>query len=366
MKVTEVLKALEALAPTAYQESYDNCGLQTGDPDAMVTGILLCVDVTEAVVTEAMERGCNLVVAHHPLIFSGLKRITGSTYVERTLRLAIKNDVSIIAVHTNLDNQLKGVNDKIAQKLGLTNCKVLAPMPDTLVKLYTYVPIAAADKVRDALFTAGAGVISDYSECSFNTEGTGTFRPGPGTNPTIGVAGGERKAVNEVKIEVLLEKNAEGRVLQALRASHPYEEVAYELIALRNVNQNIGAGLFGDLATPMPEQNFLKLVKENLKTACIRHTTLRGKSIEKVALCGGSGSFLLRDAIKAGADVFITGDFKYHQFFDADGRIVIADIGHFESEQFTPEIFRDFLTKKFPNFAILLSGINTNPLQYFC
>ncbi len=367
MLVKDIISAIEAVAPTVYQESYDNTGLQVGNPDAEVTGVLISLDVTEALLDEALQRGCNMVVAHHPVIFSGIKKLVGRNYVERIVHKAIKNDIAIYAAHTNLDNMLLGgVNAKIAEKLGLVNTAILDPKPGTLSKLYTYAPIDIADKVRDALFAAGAGQVGNYSESSFNTPGTGTFRPGVGTNPAIGAPGGERERVEEVKIEVLVEKHSEGRVLKALFASHIYEEVAYELIPLSNANQHIGAGMVGMLPTPMPELDFLAFVKQQMKTDCIRHTALRGKMIEKVAFCGGSGSFLLPHALRAGADIFITGDYKYHQFFDAEGKIIIADIGHYESEQFTSEIFRAVLNEKFPTFAILLSNINTNPVKYFC
>ncbi len=335
MLVRDIIQTLEAFAPVIYQESYDNCGLQVGNPEETVRGILISLDVTEAVVDEAINRGCNVIVAHHPLLFSGLKRIAGRTYVERVVQKAIKNDVSIYAAHTNLDNMQRGVNAKIAEKLGLTHTSILSPKGNTLSKLYTYAPADAADAVRDALFAAGAGHISKYRECSFNTVGTGTFRGEEGTNPAIGAAGGKREWVDEVKIEVIVEKHHEQAVMRALLDNHPYEEVAYEIIPLPNPNQHIGAGMVGYLAAPMDEMEFLAFVKEKMKTGCIRHTELKGGKVKKIAICGGSGSFLLKDAIQAGADMFITGDFKYHQFFDAEGKIVIADIGHYESEQFT-------------------------------
>ncbi len=365
MLVKDIIAAIEAAAPTQYQESYDNTGLQVGNPDAEITGVLISLDVTEAVLDEALQRGCNMLVCHHPVIFSGLKRLAGRTYVERIIHKAIKNDITIYAAHTNLDNMLAGVNAKIAEKLGLTNTSILEAKSDTLSKLYTYAPPDIADKVRDALFAAGAGQIGNYTESSFNTRGTGSFRPGESTNPAIGKAGGKRELVEEVKIEVLVEKHNEGRVLRALFDNHIYEEVAYELIPLSNANQQIGAGMVGLLPQPMEEMDFLAFVKKQMKTDCIRHTALRGKKIEKVALCGGSGSFLLAHAMRRGADIFITGDYKYHQFFDADGKILIADIGHYESEQFTSEIFETVLKRKFPTFAILLSNINTNPVKYF-
>jgi dinuclear metal center YbgI/SA1388 family protein len=363
--VKDVISAIEDFAPASYQESYDNSGLQVGNPDDTVKSVLLALDVTEAVLDEALALGANMIVAHHPLLFSGLKRISGRTYVERIVQKAIKNDINIYAAHTNLDNVRNGVNAKIAEKLGLLNTSILAPLAGTLLKLFTYVPLAHLDIVREALFAAGAGQIAKYSECSFNTPGTGTFRAAGDANPTIGIAGGAREQVEEIKLEVLLEKHTESRVLKALFASHPYEEVAYELVTIQNSNQDLGAGMVGYLAEPMDEKSFLASLKQQMKTDCIRHTALFGKNIEKVAICGGSGSFLLKDAIGAGADIFITGDFKYHQFFDAENRIIIADIGHYESEQYTVEIFGEILNKKFPNFAVLVTNTRTNPVKYY-
>jgi dinuclear metal center YbgI/SA1388 family protein len=365
MLVKDIIETIEAFAPPIYQESYDNCGLQVGNSHDEVTGVLISLDVTEAVLNEAIDRKCNMVIAHHPLIFSGLKKITGRNYVEKIIQKAIKNDINIYAAHTSLDNMYHGVNAKIAEKLGLNDRRILQPKTDTLSKLYAYVPLNSAEKVREALFAAGAGNISKYKECSFNTNGTGTFRAQENANPSIGEAGGNREWVDEIKMEVIVEKHAEHAVLQALFQSHPYEEVAYGLIHLPNPNQQIGAGMVGTLPAPMDENVFLAFLKKQMKTDCIRHTALKNKKIERVALCGGSGSFLLKDAIQAGADIFITGDFKYHQFFDAEGEIIIADIGHYESEQFTSEIFEELLNKKFPTFAVLLSNINTNPVKYF-
>lgn len=365
MQVKDIIKAIEAFAPPVYQEGYDNSGLQVGDADAEATGALLTLDVTEAVLDEAIRRNCNMVIAHHPVIFGGLKRLTGRTYVERVVLKAIKHDIAIYACHTNLDNVQQGVNAKICEKLGLQSTSILAPMEGVLYKLFTYAPKDDAEQVRRAMFAAGAGAIGKYHECSFNTEGTGTFRPSAGTNPTIGTPGGGRESVAEEKIEVLIGKHNKAQVIAALMDAHPYEEVAYEVIAIENNNQDLGAGMVGYLTEPMDETAFLAHVKEAMKADCIRHTQLKDMQVRKVAVCGGSGSFLLGNAIAADADVFITGDFKYHQFFDAEGKIVIADIGHYESEQFTVEIFKDILNKKFPNFATLLSNLSTNPINYF-
>jgi len=365
MLAKDIIRVIEVAAPVIYQESYDNSGLQVGDPLQAINGVLLTLDVTEAILEEAMERSCNMIVAHHPLIFSGIKRLSGRTYVERIIHKAIKNDIVIYAAHTNLDNMYNGVNAKIAEKLGLKNTSILSQRSDTLSKLYTYAPVTHADKLREALFAAGAGHIGNYAECSFNTDGNGTFRPGADANPVIGEAGGERKWVGEVKVEVLVSKHLETQVIQALIDCDFYEEKAYELIAIKNTDQGIGAGLIGELPEPMGETAFLSFLKQQMATECIRHTALINKNINKVAVCGGSGSFLLKDAIRAGADIFITGDFKYHQFFDAEGKIIIADIGHYESEQYTVEIFKALLNEKFPNFAILLSNLSTNPVKYF-
>jgi dinuclear metal center YbgI/SA1388 family protein len=365
MQVKDIISVIESFAPPVYQESYDNCGLQVGDMHDEVTGVLITLDVTEAIVEEALQRGCNMIVAHHPLIFSGVKKITGRNYVERIIKTAIKHDVNIFAAHTNLDNMRNGVNAVIARKLGLEHTVVLAPKPATLFKLYTYAPVAIADKVMNAMFAAGAGHISDYEECSFSSTGNGTFRASEDAHPAIGTAGGPRVVVHEAKIEVLVEQHLQQKVLKALFDNHTYEEVAYELIPLANINQRIGAGMVGTLPMEMNELDFLALLKNNMRTDCIRHTSLVGRKIKKVALCGGSGSFLLRDAMNAGADIFVTGDFKYHQFFDAEGKIIIADIGHYESEQFTSEIFETLLKEKFPTFAILLSNLNTNPVKYY-
>lgn len=366
MKARDILSILESFAPPVYQESYDNSGLQVGHPDTEVTGALFTLDITEAVIDEAKAKSCNLIIAHHPIIFSGLKRLNGRSYVERVVEKAIKQDVLLYAAHTNLDNARAGVNAIIAEKLGLEKTSILQMMRTTLRKLYTYAPKESADKVREALFAAGAGDIGKYRECSFNTPGTGTFKPDADANPEIGTAGGPREYVEEVKIEVLVQQHKEAKVLQALFDAHPYEEVAFEFIHLHNANQELGAGLVGTLKEPMEEKDFLAHLKTAMNTPCIRHTDLLGKPIQKVALCGGAGSFLLKEALMADADIFITGDYKYHQFFDADGRIIIADIGHYESEQYTPELMRRIIAQKLPTFATLLSETRTNPVNYFC
>jgi dinuclear metal center YbgI/SA1388 family protein len=363
MKLKEITDCLEAFAPLAYQESYDNAGLICGNHAMDITAALICLDSTEAVIDEAIANGCNLVIAHHPIVFSGLKKFNGKNYVERVIIKTIQNNIAIYAAHTNLDNVHNGVNAKIAEKLGLINCNVLAPQKNTLKKLVTFCPEEKAEELRIALFNAGAGHISNYDECSFNTSGIGTFRANEGSNPYVGEKGKQHHE-KEIKIEAIYPQHIESQLLKALLKAHPYEDVAYDLISLTNIHPKIGAGLIGELPAEVAEIDFLKQIKAIMKADSLRYTALQNKKIKKVAVCGGSGSFLLGDAIKCGADIFITADFKYHQFFDAENRIIIADIGHYETEQFTMELFYEILKKKFSTFALLMSKINTNPIKY--
>ena len=363
MKLRELTDYLEAFAPLAYQEGYDNAGLICGNHDMEISAALICLDSTEAVIDEAIEQGCNLVIAHHPIVFSGIKKLNGKNYVERVLIKAIRNNIAIYAAHTNLDNVHNGVNAKIAEKLGLVNCRVLVPQKGLLKKLVTFCPENKAGEVRSALFAAGAGTIGNYDECSFNTTGTGTFRAGEGSDPYVGEKGKQHQE-KEVKIEAIYPQHIESQLVRALLKAHPYEEAAYDLISISNTHNRVGAGLVGELPAEVPEMDFLRQLKSSMRADCVRYTALKDKKVKKVAICGGSGSFLLGDAIRSQADVFVTADFKYHQFFDAENRIVIADIGHYETEQFTMELFYEVLKKKFTTFALLISKINTNPIKY--
>ncbi|SFP93418.1 Nif3-like dinuclear metal center hexameric protein [Hymenobacter arizonensis] len=370
--VQDLARLLEAAAPLAYQESYDNAGLQCGDPQAEIKGVLIALDCTPAVVAEALARGCNVVVCHHPVIFRPLKRLTGANEVEQTIIAALKNDVAIYAAHTNLDNVRGGVNDKLAEKLGLLNTHVLAPQSGTLARLITYVPHRPEDQQADvagrvlaALYAAGAGQVGQYSECSFRAEGTGTFTPGAGTTPAIGTQN-LPETVPELRIEVLLPLHRQAAVLRALRTAHPYEEVAYELIKLENTYQDVGAGMVGELPAPMPPAAFRAMLKQQLLVPVVKHTPFE-EDIKTVAICGGAGAFLIGAARAAGADAYVTGDVKYHEFFGAEGRLMLCDVGHFESEQFTYEVFRDLLTAGFGRtFAVLIAETPTNPVQYDC
>jgi dinuclear metal center YbgI/SA1388 family protein len=363
MLVQEIIDLIEDFAPPALQENYDNSGLQVGDPDEKVKGVLLCLDVTHEVIKEAQKKKCNLIIAHHPLIFSPLKRITGKTYVEQILLTAIRKNIAIYACHTNADNVMAGVNKKVAEKLGLTNTKILQPKKGILKKLVTFCPTDHAEKVRHALFKAGCGRIGNYDSCSYNLQGEGTFRGNEHSNPFAGEKN-KLHTEQEVRIETVFESYKESKVVKALHKAHPYEVVAYDIYALDNRHPEIGSGLIGNLPKAMKEEDFLQQVKSVFNVGCIRYTALTGDKVHKVALCGGSGSFLLPDAIRSGAQIFITGDFKYHQFFDAENKLVIADIGHYESEQFTPEIFYEVIRKKLPKFAVHLSKTNTNPINY--
>ena len=347
--VRDVVRCIEEFAPVNYQESYDNCGLQVGSFSQEVTGIVLALDVTESVLFEAHEVGANMILTHHPLLFGGLKRITGNNYIERIVIKAIQQNIAIYACHTNIDNIFPGVNYKIAEKIGLHSIHVLQPLQGTLRKLVVYVPKKFAEPIRDVLFEAGAGHIGNYDNCSYNLLGEGTFRASAESNPFVGERG-KLHVEEEIRIETIFPKQLEKKIISALLKAHPYEEVAYDIYSLENINNNLGAGAYGILEKPMEEMDFLTLLKNIFHIPTLRHTALAGKPISCVALCGGSGSFLLHEAMHIGADIFISADFKYHQFFDAGNKIILTDIGHYESEQYTLEIFYDLLVK---NFLIL-------------
>ncbi len=364
MKIKEITSYLEFLAPLSSQASYDNSGLIVGNADTVVTSALICLDSTEAIVDEAIEKGCNLIIAHHPIVFSGIKKLNGKNYIERTVIKAIQNNIAIYAIHTNLDNYRYGVNYEIGKRLQLEDLRILSPSPNTLCKLIVFVPETHSNEVREALFLAGAGTIGNYNECSFEEKGTMTFKPLEEADPFEGEIG-IRTEGNEKKIEVLVSAHKLNAALTAMRSAHPYEEIAYDILPLKNHNEYEGSGMYGKLSQPMDEIDFLTLLKKEFNCGIIRHTSLLGRPIRTVAFCGGSGSFLLNDAKRVKADIFITGDYKYHDFFDAEEQIIIADIGHFESEQFTTNLLADILKKKFPTFATHLTGVKTNPINYF-
>ena len=370
MKIKQILALLEEMAPLGYAEDFDNVGLLVGDQDTEATGVLVCHDALENVITEAINKNCNLVVCFHPILFSGIKKITGKNYVEKAILKAIKNDIAIYAVHTALDNHPEGVNQIFCDALGLKNSKILVPKQNYIRKLVTYTIRENADTVRNALFQAGAGSIGNYDNCSFNSEGTFTYQGNENSNPVVGQKG-VLSTGTETKIEVVFEKHLQSKVLKALFTTHIYEEVAYEIYDLQNNYQKIGLGMVGELEEPMEESSFLHFVKEKMQAEGIRHSAFLGRPIKKVAVLGGAGSFAISQAIQAGADAYLTADLKYHQFYEAENRILLADIGHFESERYTKNYIVEYLRKKILNFApvslpsgIILSEENTNPVKY--
>ena len=364
MKIKEIISELEQMAPLSLQESYDNAGLLIGNSNYKCRGAIITLDVTQNVLEEAIAKKANLIIAHHPLIFSGLKKLTGQTATERITMTAIKNDIAVYAIHTNLDNISEGVNAMICKKIGLTQLSPLDPGQKQLRKLITFCPVEYAEKVRNAILDAGAGHIGNYDSCSFNCEGTGTFKAGEGTHPFVGTIN-ELHHESEIRIETIFPFFLENKIIRALVTSHPYEEVAYDIYQLENKNQQTGAGMIGNLEQSLSKTAFLQLLKERFMTGCIRYSDFKDRPIKSVAVCGGSGSFLINKALNAGVDAFVTGDIKYHDFFIPEGRILLADIGHYESEQYTKELLFNQITKIFPTFVVQISEHNTNSVHYF-
>lgn len=364
MKIQEVCNYMEAWAPLEWQESYDNAGLIIGDPHQLVKGILVSFDCTEEIVDEAIEKNCNLIIAHHPILFKSLKKINGKNYVEKTIIKALKHDIALYASHTNLDHAPKGVSYILAEKLKLNQIKVLDPFKESLKSLVFFVDENHEEQVSKALFKAGAGNIGNYTDCKFVGKGWGHFTPNDAANPTIGEKNIPEK-VKEKRVELIFPKHLETSIIQALKVNHPYEEVAYYIQTLDNIWQDVGAGAIGELPKEMEPEEFFSYVKKTLGLKMIRLTKNKKEKIKKVAVCGGAGSFLIEKAKKAGADVFLTGDLKYHEFFDGENQLILGDIGHFESEIFIKDAIHLYLSKKFSNFAVLNSERNTNPVHYF-
>lgn len=364
MKIQEIINELESMAPPALQESYDNSGLMVGEPGLECKGALLTLDITEAVIEEASEKGLNLIIAHHPIWFQARRRLNGEDLVSRCILLAIRKNIALYSIHTNLDNVLSGVNRVIGERLGLKNLKILDPKPALLLKLVVYVPKDYSDQLLNALFQAGAGKIGAYDECAFVTEGIGSFRPSDAANPFLGTAG-VREQAQEHRVEVVFPLWLKNRVIAAMHQAHPYEEVAWQLFRTENAIGAFGSGMVGELEADLSKQEFLERVKKAFQTGGIRYSDKKGETVRKIAICGGSGSFLIPNALRANADALVTADVSYHKFFDGEDRMMILDIGHFESEQFTPLLIHEVLSKKFANFALHLSKIRTNPVQYY-
>ncbi|APG65008.1 Nif3-like dinuclear metal center hexameric protein [Tenacibaculum todarodis] len=364
MKIKDITNYLEELAPLSYAEDFDNVGLLVGNYATEVAGVLVTLDTLEETIDEAIAKNCNLIVSFHPIIFGGLKKLNGNNYVERVVLKAIKNDIAIYATHTALDNTHLGVSAKMCEVLGIKNPQVLLPKKNIIKKLTTYIPFAQANNIREKLFEVGAGKIGNYSNCSFNMEGKGSFKGNENSNPVVGNTG-ELRFEEETCITFIFESYLESKILQTLYKYHPYEEVSYEIITLENYNQNIGMGMIGELPSAITEDAFLKLVKKKFKTGCVRHSNKLDKKIKKVAVLGGSGSFAINNAIQQKADAYISADFKYHEFFKAENKILLTDVGHYESEQFTKNLLVEYLSKKFTKFAVILSEKSTNPIYYF-
>lgn len=364
MTVKEITACLEDLAPLPLAEEFDNVGLLVGDGSMEVQGVLVTLDTLETVVDEAKAKGCNLIVSFHPILFKGIKRLTGSDYVEKALLKAIRNDIAIYCMHTALDNVKRGVSGRLAEVLGLKDCSILIPKSGALEKLVTYVPLDSRDALLDQLFDSGAGALGKYTHCSYSVEGEGSFLPGADANPTRGHKGDLHRE-REAQIHLTFPSYLRQEVLKALMEHHPYEEVAYEITALENRYQETGMGIVGTLENPLSPQDFLELLKSRLMTPCIRHSEPPRTTISKVAVLGGSGAFAIEAARRAGADALVTADLKYHQFFQAEGGLLLADVGHYESEQFTKNLLHEYLMEKIPNFAIHLSEVKTNPVNYY-
>jgi dinuclear metal center YbgI/SA1388 family protein len=363
MKIKEVVSYLNSKYPLGYQESYDNSGFQLGDDTEDIKGALIAVDLTLEVIHEAIEKGCNLIVTHHPFIFSGLKRITPQTYTGKMVYMLIKNNISVYAAHTNLDNLMHGVNGILSSKIGLEKTTILRPMSGKLRKLVVYCPVDYAEQVRAAMFQGGAGCIGNYDSCSFTSEGTGTFRAGDDAHPFVGEMG-KLHFEKEVRIEVVYPTVNERQIISLMKDAHPYEEPAYDCLDLANPWNQVGAGMIGTLPTAMPTKEFLKKLKEVLNIPVVRHSELCKDTVQSVALCGGAGSFLIGDAKAQKADIYLTGDLKYHDFQQAENTIIIADIGHYESEQYTKELIFLDMSEKFSNFATQISTKSSGFVDY--
>ncbi len=363
LKLYELTDVIEAIAPVQTQESYDNSGLIVGNKLDTITGALITLDITEEIINEAVQLGYNLIISHHPIIFKPIKRLNGNSTTERCIIFAIKHGIALYAAHTNLDNSINGVNSIFAEKLKINNTRILQPLKGILRKLVVYVPASHQQEVRDALFKSGAGVIGNYDSCSFNAQGQGTFKAKEGSDPFVGKQG-ELHMESEIRIETILPFWQEEKVIRAILDVHPYEEVAWDSYNLNNEHQQIGAGIYGQLQKPMNETDFLSNIKNVLGIPFLKHSPLLHKDILKVGICGGSGNFLLQDAINHHCDAFITGELKYHDYFMADNKILLIEAGHYETEQFSKELLYRVLKENFTTFALQISRISSNPVNY--
>lgn len=364
LKLSSLIQVIENFAPLAYQEGYDNSGLQSGDPNKEIHQALVTIDITEEVLNEAIKTNADLIISHHPLFFKEIKKITPVTALGRIVQKAIKNDIALYSCHTNLDAILHGVNNKICQKLNIKHTEILNPIKENLKKLVTFIPEKYATEVRKSIFEAGAGHIGNYDMCSFNIGGSGSFRGDDNSNPFVGKKG-QLHFEDEIRFETIFPADKQSQIINALLISHPYEEVAYDIYPLDNIYKKAGSGMIGELDKPVELLELLQKVKKTFHIPCIRYSQSKIGKVRRIAVCGGSGSFLLKQAIQKKADIFLTSDIKYHQFFETEHNTVLADMGHYESEQFTKEIIYDLLIENFPKFALRFSNINTNPIKYY-
>lgn len=363
-KVSEIINCITDVAPLQLQEDYDNSGLLVGDPNNEVESALITFDITEEAIDEAIEKNCKLIISHHPIIFKGLKKLTQQTYIERIVAKAIRNDIALACMHTNLDNSDRGVSMALARQLGLEDIRILDPMKNRLAQIVVFCPVEQAESVRHAMCEAGAGHTGNYGQCAFQVHGKGSFKALEGSHPFVGKHN-ELHFEDEIRIETIVPDFLVGKVVAAMKHVHPYEEPAYNIYPVGNEYGKAGGGAFGKLGNPTDEKEFLNIVRQKLGIPCLKHSRLTGRKIEKVAVCGGSGAFLISKAISCGADIYITSDIKYHDYFDADGKIILVDAGHYETEQFSKEIIKGLINEKFPKFATLISERTTNPVHYY-
>jgi dinuclear metal center YbgI/SA1388 family protein len=362
--IRDIINVLETAAPLHLQESYDNAGLSCGNPYLECSGALVALDLTMEVIHEAILHNKNLIITHHPPIFKGIKQLVYGDAVSDLLIACIKNDICVYASHTNLDNVLQGVNGEIAARLNLQKTRVLQPLSGTHRQLVAFVPEKNEESIKSALFEAGAGTVGLYDECSFSTAGTGTFRPLKGSNPFTGKLN-TRSNEQEVRLEFIYPVHLENRILEALHMAHPYETVAYSVYPLANKFGELGAGIIGELDEPVTVQHFFEQVKNKFHTGIIRHSEIFKPTISRIAICGGSGKSLIINALKNNADLFLTSDLGYHDFFLAGKQMILADMGHFESEQFTSDLILRLINEKIPTFAVQKAASKTNPVNYF-
>ncbi len=359
--IGDLSSALESVAPSLYAESYDNVGLLVGRSEWKCEKVLVALDITEAVVQEAIEKGVQAIVAHHPVIFGGIQRLTGEDTAQRAIELAIKHSIALLACHTNLDAIEGGVSYRMAQAISLVNVRTLQPRSGLLWNLIVYVPAESAETLLEALWEAGAGKMGAYDECAFRSHGLGSFRPKEGAHPHNGVIG-ERAFADEIRLELLVPEGARKKVHQCMMEHHPYEEIAHSWLKHDGVHHSVGFGAIGQWdACDWPEA--VRRIKTAFGVASFRHTMPIASDYRTVAVCGGAGADLLAQAKSQQAELFITSDITYHRYFGADDRLVFIDIGHWESEQHAMELLIDIVREKFPNFAVLKSETNTNPMH---